>query len=339
MMVQVVSHVRKIQPWKIEEVEYLAKLFKEYPVFLIASIERVPAKHLQNLRKSFKDRMLFRVSKNKLILKAMEKAGIDTKSFENVLVGQNIIVFTKMNVFEAANLIEQCKTLDYYKPGEVADKEIVVPEGNTGIPPGPMLSVFGKLKIPTRVEGNTIVIARDTVVAKPGDVISPELASLLQKLDLKLKEITLKIKVGYDRGLLIPGDELKLNIGEYEQLLVKAVSEAKTLAVEIVWPEPEILQVTLVKAYLQARALAIDSCFIAPDTVKDLIAAAQAKALALAVELSKQGIDLGVSIQVQQQPVKPAEEKRVEEKKEEREEEKTALSEEELGAGLEALFG
>jgi len=339
MMVQVVSHVRKIQPWKIEEVEYLAKLFKEYPVFLIASIEGVPAKHLQNLRKNFKDRMLFRVSKNKLILKAMEKTGIDTKPFENVLVGQNIIVFTKMNVFEAANLIEQYKTLDYYKPGEVADKEVVVPEGNTGIPPGPMLSVFGKLKIPTRVEGNTIVIARDTVVAKPGDVISPELASLLQKLDLKLKEITLKIKIGCDRGITILGDKLKLNIGEYEQLLTKAVSEARALAVGIVWPEPEILQAALMKAYLQARALALESCFIAPDTVKDLIAAAQAKALALAIELAKQGVDLGVSIQVQQQPAKPAEEKRVEEKKEEREGEKTGLTEEELGAGLESLFG
>jgi len=339
-MVQAVSRVKKIQPWKVEEVEYLAKYFKEYPVFFIASIEGVPAKHLQNLRKDFKDRMVFRVSKNKLILKAMEKAGIDTKPFENVLVGQNIIVFAKMNVFEAANLIEQYKTLDYYKPGEVADKEIVVPEGNTGIQPGPMLSVFGKLKIPTRVEGNTIVVARDTVVAKPGDVISPELASLLQKLDLKLKEITLKIKIGYDRGLLIPGDKLKLNIGEYEQLLTKAVIEARALAVGIVWPEPEILQVALVKAYLQARALAIESCFIAPDTVKDLIAAAQARALALAVELAKQGVDLGISVQVQQQSVKPAEEKRVEEKKEaEKEEEKTGLSEEELGAGLEALFG
>jgi len=44
------------------------------------------------------------------------------------------------------------------------------------------------LKIQTKVQGNVIYVAKDTVVAKPGDKISADLASLLQKLGLALKK-------------------------------------------------------------------------------------------------------------------------------------------------------
>jgi len=338
-MASAISRVRKLPQWKVEEVNYLSKLFKEYPVFLIASIEGVPAKHLQNLRKKFSGQIVFRVSKNKLIMKAMEKAGLNAKLFEKVLTGQNILMFTNMNVFEAARLIEQFSTRDYYKPGEIADKEIVIPEGDTGIPPGPMLSVFGKLKIPTRVQANTIVVARDTVVAKPGDRILPELASLLQKLNMPLKEIKLKIKIGYDRGVLIPGDQLKLDIDSYVQELIKAAREAFTLGLEIVWPEPEIVKITIARAYREARALAIEAGYIAPETISDLIRVAHSRALALAVELARHGVNLGIEVKVQEARKPEISEEKREEKPPEEEEKKEGISEEELAAGLESLFG
>jgi len=335
-MASTVPRAKRIPKWKIEEVEYLTKLFKEYPVFLIADLQGYPTNQLQKLRKKLSKKVVFRVSKNKLILLAMKKAGIDTSKFEKILTGQNLLMFTKMNAFELAYLLEQQRAYTYYKPGDIADKEIVIPEGDTGIPPGPMLSVFGKLKIPTRVQGNSIVVTRDTVVAKPGDEISVDLASLLQKLDLPLKEVVLKIKAAYDHGVFIPGDKLKLDLKEYEDLISKAEREAFALGVEIAWPEPKILERALVKAFREARAVAIESAFITPDTVEDIIKSAHMKAYVLAAELTKQGVDLGIQIAA---PLakKEKEEKKEEEKKEE--EKKEGVGEEELAEGLGAIFG
>ncbi|MEM1877656.1 MAG: 50S ribosomal protein L10, partial [Desulfurococcaceae archaeon] len=223
----------------------------------------------------------------------------------------------------------------YYKPGDVAESEVVVPEGNTGIPPGPMLSMFGKLKIPTKVEGNTIVVVKDTVVAKPGDKISDELASLLQKLNLPLKTIKLKIKVAYDNGVLITGEKLKLDIDSYINDIKRAFLEARSLAVEIVLPEPDIIELAISKAYREALALAIESVFIAPDTLEQIIKSAYMRAYALAVELVKQGVQLDITIPQQQVTQQPVESKPKEEEKEEKEE---TLSEETLAEGLGSLF-
>jgi len=59
------------------------------------------------------------------------------------MTGQIMLIFTDRNVFEIADIVRNFVTNDYYSPGEIVDKEIVIPEGNTGIPAGPMLSVFG----------------------------------------------------------------------------------------------------------------------------------------------------------------------------------------------------
>ncbi|OYT39765.1 MAG: 50S ribosomal protein L10 [Desulfurococcales archaeon ex4484_58] len=338
MSVSVVPRAKRIPKWKIEEVEYLTKLFKTYPVFVIADLTGYPTNQLQRLRKKLDKKVVFRVSKNKLIMLAMKKAGIDTSKFEEILTGQNLLMFTNMNAFELADLIDKLRSKTYYKPGDIADQEIVIPAGDTGLPAGPILSTFGKLKIPTRVQGNTITVARDTVVAKPGDKISEELASLLQKLNMPLKEVRLHIKVAYDNGILIPGDQLALNIDEYRESLLKAHLEALSVGVEISWPEPEIIELSISKAARQALMLAIESAFITPETIEHVIRSAHMKAYLLATELAKQGVDLGVTI-VKPVTTEEKKEEKPEKEKSEEEEGKEAVSEEELAEGLGALFG
>ncbi len=333
-----VPRAKRIPQWKIEEVEYLTKLFKQYPVFAVADLTGFPTNQLQKLRKKLHKKIVMRVSKNKLILRAMRNAGIDTSKIEHYLTGQNLLLFTTLNAFELGLLLDKHRAQTYYKPGEVTDKEIVIPAGNTGLSPGPILSTFSKLRIPTRVQGNSIVIAKDTVVAKPGDVISEELASLLQRLGIALKEVKLKVKFAYDGGVIIPGDQLVLNLEEYEKNLMNAHLDALKLGSEIAWPVPEILELSLTKAVRQALALAAEAGFVTPDTAEYVFRQAIMKALALAAEVSKYAPDLGLEVPT----VKPAKEKKEEEKKEEEEkteEEQETVSEEELAEGLGALFG
>ncbi len=335
-MSSTIPRAKRIPKWKIEEVEYLTKLFKEYPVFVIADLLGFPTNQLQRLRKKLDKKVVFKVSKNKLILLAMKKAGLDTTKFEEVLTGQNLLLFTKMNAFELAYLLEQHRSKTYYRPGDIAEQEIVIPEGDTGIPPGPMLSVFGKLKIPTRVQGNSIVVTRDTVVAKPGDEISEELASILQKLDMPLKDVVLKLKLACDHGIIIPGDQLKLDLEGYREEIARAVREALAIGLEVVWPEPEIVEAALVKAVRESHVLSIEAGYVVPENVEEVFRAAYVKAYLLLVELSKQGVDLGVEIA---KPVVEEKKEEKEEEKEEVEEEKETVGEEELAEGLGALFG
>ena len=328
---------RKIPEWKIKVVEELVNLIKSSKAFAIADITGIPANHVQMLRKKLYGKAELRVVKPRLLEIALKKAGLNPEPFKEYLTGQILVVFTNMNAFELAMLMDSHVTKTYFKPGEKTDREIVIPEGNTGIPPGPMLSVFGRLKIPTKVQGNVVHVAKDTVVAKPGDVVSGDLASLLQKLGLALKEIRLRPKIAYE-GIVIPGDKLILNLDEYRSNIMAAHLDALKIAVEVALPEPEVLPLVISRAHRHALSLAVETGFITPETVEMVFLSAVAKANALAVEVARYAPELGIEVKQAPSPVKQEGEKK-EKGEEEKKEESKELSEEALSEGFSALFG
>lgn len=325
-----VPRAKRIPEWKIREVEELVELIKKHSVIAIADLSKIPTKQLQILRKKLRDKIVFRVTKNTLFKLAARKAGLKNfEEFSKYLEGMNLFLFANMNPFELVILLDKNAIPAPAKPGDIAPKEIVVPAGSTGIPPGPMLSVFGRLKIPTRVQDGVIWIAKDTVVAKPGDKISPELASILNKLGIEPLEVKLTLKAVYDRGLIIPKDKLVVDLEEYKQNVLEAFMNALKVGVEIAYPEPVVLKYTLTKAYMNALALALEATIIAPETIELILMKAEAAAKSLASILAEKVPELGLQVEKKEEKV---EEKKEEEKKEEEQEEA-------LAAGLSALFG
>ncbi len=330
-MAAVVPRAKRIPEWKIREVEELAELIKKYGVIAIADLSKVPTKQLQILRKKLRDKIVFRVTKNTLFKLAARKAGLKNfEEFSKYLEGMNLFLFANMNPFELVILLDKNAIPAPAKPGDIAPKEIVVPAGSTGIPPGPMLSVFGRLKIPTRVQDGVIWIAKDTVVAKPGDKISPELASILNKLGIEPLEVKLTLKAVYDHGLIIPKDKLVVDLEEYKQNILEAFTNALKVGVEIAYPEPVVLKYTLTKAYINALALALEATIISPETIELILMKAEAAAKSLASILAEKVPELGLQVEKKEEKV---------EEKEEEEEKKEEEQEETIAAGLSALFG
>jgi len=333
-----VSRQKEIPKWKLELAREIAELSKKHRVLLVVDLTGIPAKHIQIVRKKLGDVAVMKVVKPKIALRVFRELGKPVENIEQYLTGQVMLIYSNKNPFELASIGENIITRDYYSPGEVAEADIVIPEGNTGLPAGPVLSTFSKLKIPTKVQGNVIHVAKDTVAARKGDVVSPELASLLQKLGLALKEIKLKIKCAIDGHLVIPGDKLRLDIAEYEEVFKQAWIDAFKLAVELVVPEPVVLNYVVQRAHREALAMAISTGFTTPETIEYLLRKALVDASVLAIELSKYApeLDLGVEVKTVTPPRQLEEEK--EETREEKEESRE-VSEEAIAEGFSALFG
>ena len=138
------------------------------------------------LRKNFRNELVMLVAKNNLASLGLKKLGIKhADEFLAKLNGQNALIFTNMNPFKLYLNLEKSKVNLPARAGDVATDEIVVPAGNTGIPPGPVLSEFKEANVSTRIESGSIYVAKDSVVARPGDTISPKLSGLLSRLNLK----------------------------------------------------------------------------------------------------------------------------------------------------------
>ena len=95
---------------KSSEVEAIKDILKEYKSIGIASLKKVRASQLQELKKSMAGKVYLRVLKNTLIKIAIEELNQeDLKKLEEYLEGSNVFLFTDLNPFKLALLLEHGK--------------------------------------------------------------------------------------------------------------------------------------------------------------------------------------------------------------------------------------
>ncbi len=278
---------------KAKMLQELQDLLIKNKYFLIADIHGLPTSVIKGTRFLLRERdSHLKVVKNKVFLIALKETGGYVEGLEKVLQGQNAVIFTNDNPFSIVLFLEKQKIAREARAGDIATNEIVIPSGNTGIPPGPILSLFSKLNIPTRIQEGSIFIVKDTVVAKPGDKISPELAELLNKLGLKPIESKLRVKaLCIDHRIVYP-DEMELDPKIHADRLKQAYAEALNLAVNAVLPVPEVVEIAVQRAHAEAIALALEAAIPIPETTPLLLQRAEAAARALYEALKRKNPSL-----------------------------------------------
>ena len=279
---------RPILIQKAKKVEEIKNLLRKYKTIGIASLHKVRAAQLQELRKRLKDTAYLQVIKNTLVERAISemKELPNIESLKKYLKGSNLFLFTDINPFKLALILEKSKVKGFAKAGDVASEDIVVPAGNTGLAPGPIISQLGSLGIPTRIESGSVWINKDTVVARKGEVISQTLAAILSKLGIKAIEAGLSLKVVYDNGLIIPEEDLVIDLEEYKQRISEAHLEAFNLSLNAAYPTAENITALLQVAVSEAYRLALNADVPTPETIEDLIRKAHLEALALSSKIS-----------------------------------------------------
>jgi len=273
---------------KAEEVEEIKNLMQQYKAVGVAGLQKVRAAQLQELRRKMEKNAYLRVVKNTLIKKAIAECK-DKPGLENLkehLAGSNIFLFTNLNPFKLALLLEKGRVKTTAKAGDIAFFDVTVPAGNTGLPPGPIISQFTAVGLPTRIESGSVWVSKDTMVAKKGEVISARLASVLSKLGIKPVEVGLTLKAVYDEGLILTGEQLRLDLSEVRRSMEEAHAYAFNLSLKAAYPLPENIAFLLQTAHEEAYRLALNAGISGPDTIVDLLRRAHTEMLSLNARLS-----------------------------------------------------
>ncbi|MEM2082020.1 MAG: 50S ribosomal protein L10 [Candidatus Bathyarchaeia archaeon] len=267
---------------KTGEIDAIKTLLMEYKALGIASLQKVRATQLQELKKSLAGKVYMKVLKNTLTRIAIESTNReDLKQLEKYLEGPNLFLFTNLNPFKLALLLERGKVKTIAKAGDIAAMDVVIPAGNTGQPPGPIISQLNAVGLPTRIESGSVWISKDTLVVKKGEPISERLASVLSKLGIKAVEAGLSMKVILDEGLLIEGEQLKIDIDATRKSLEQSHGEAFALSLGIAYPTAENITTLLQLAHQKAYALALNAAVPSKETIADLIRKAHMEMLSL----------------------------------------------------------
>ncbi|MFG1415583.1 MAG: 50S ribosomal protein L10 [Thermoplasmataceae archaeon] len=308
--------------WKVELVDKVSKEIDNAGTVAIVDIHGLRNNQFQNIRRDVRGDLNIRVMRLTLLLKAIEKSkkpGLAGLSKE--VKGQVALVTTNSEPVSVNNVLRKKRQMMSPRGGETASDDIVVPEGETSFPPGPMISEFQKAGLQTAIEKGKIVIKRESVVVKKGEVISKERASLLQKLDIKPIEVGLNLLAAYSSGTIFTSDVLSITPESLSLDIAMSFARAKTLALEAGFLVPEIIPDMIVKARLIAESLALKAGIVDESSIQLFILKAiqEASAVQEAMDEGKQSSG--------------------KESKKEEKEAKSESTDEDVSAGLSSLFG
>ncbi|MCD6469345.1 50S ribosomal protein L10 [Candidatus Bathyarchaeota archaeon] len=274
---------------KSEKVKEIKNLLMKYRALGIASLHKVRAQQLQEIRRKLENVAYLKVYKNTLVERALRelKDKPNLEKLKEHMQGSNLYIFTNHNPFKLALLLEKSKVKAPARAGDVATEDIVVPAGNTGLPPGPVISQLNAVGIPTRIEGGSVWVSKDTVVAKKGEVINESLAAALSKLGLKPIELGLSLKAVYDDGVVLSEEDLKIDLNEYRRSIGEAYAQSLNLAINSAYLTSETVVPIIQKAVFEARNLALNAEVFLPEVLPDLLMKAHLEALALDAKIQE----------------------------------------------------
>ncbi|MFH0715100.1 MAG: 50S ribosomal protein L10 [Candidatus Diapherotrites archaeon] len=224
---------RHKKAWKETELHKVEHLLSHHPVIAIASLEGFPAALFAQTRKKLHGKAEIHVSKVRVIERAFKTSKLKDSGLLEHVKGNIAVIATSMNPFELFQFLKKNKGRIAAKPGSIALDDISISAMDTGLPPGPALSDLKAAGLNARIQGSTIAIMEDKIVAKKGETISKPVASVLTKLDIKPVKVGLNILAIYEEGQLYTADSLDVDEDQILADIQRIFREGIALAIAI----------------------------------------------------------------------------------------------------------
>ncbi len=311
----------------------LVKLIKDFSIVGAIDIEGMPTAQLQKMRATLRDNdIVLLMAKRRIIKIALEKAKDDKKGIEELiqhLQGMPALIFSKIDSFRLYKLLKQSKSEAPAKGGQTAPKDIEVKAGKTNFMPGPIISELSGVGIKSGVEDGKVAIKEDCIVCRSGETISPKLAELLTRLNIKPMEIGLNLTASFEKGVIFKKDVLDIDEEKFLSDISAAASESFNLSVETGYLTKENIGVVIQNVFYSCKALAEESKFLADVVVEDMLSSAEQGAKSLQSEAKIEEVPKAGEKEEAKPDEKPKEEPKKEEQKPEEKQPETPLEQKE----------
>lgn len=271
---------RKAVKKKVEEVKATIEEMKQYSTVALVDLHKLPDSLLQKLRKNIRsDGGKVKILKKPVIERVLESNPKlkEKKTYCNKPVG---LILTNWSPYKLNSFFKQSKKQRAAKVGDVAPYDIIVPAGDTDLPPGPALSELKAGGVNVQIKAGKIVVAKDSTVAKQGDSITAPKVKALQQLNIMPFEVRASLLFGFDgeycyaKEILDMGDTIK------EDLLT-AYNDGFNLSINAAYPTADNADVLLRDAVMQSMNLALNTEVYSSSTVEQLLSSALRQGMAL----------------------------------------------------------
>jgi large subunit ribosomal protein L10 len=274
-----------VRPDKIESVRNLSVSLLSQPMTALVGVRGVPASALQSMRRELKGRgHPIQVAPNSAIRHALEIAIAERPALKPLLehlADQTAVMSAVGNPFSLYQELDRTRSPTPARGGEVAPHDILVPAGTTSFKPGPIVGELQHAGLPAAIEKGKVILKKDTILVKAGQVISREVAGVLTRLEIFPLEVGLQLRAVVDGGTFYPRSVLAVDLDARRSDIFKAHRQAIGLALEIAYPSAETTPLLLGRAHRRAIAVAVAAGYATKATITPLIARALREAAAV----------------------------------------------------------
>ena len=272
----------------------LTDLLSQDGVVGIIDVEGVPATAMLGMRDTLRSQMVMTMAKKTLVRRAWKKAGLSEEELDVLLDGVTIPMLVQtdsLNAFQLFAELEKTKTGRAAKAGDIAPNDIIIEEGPTQFPPGPIVGEFNSVGIPAKIDKGKVAIQKTVTAVEKGQPISADLGLMLAKLEINPIEIGLILSGVVEDGTVMAAGDLDLDLDGFTANVKSATSGAFNLACNIGWFTEQTVPVLLSKAAGEAMAVAIEAGIHNEETMPVLISRAHARMLAVAGQMDSSALD------------------------------------------------
>ena len=274
-------YTHHLPAWKRGEVEEIKADAGKYSLVGLVDMYGIPASQLQQIRRNLKATAKIKMTRNTLIRHAFDEIGAPLSGLTGHLSGQSALIFTNENPFRLFKALEKTKTKMAAKPGETAPEDIVVEKGPTSFKPGPIVGELQQAGIPAAIEAGKVKIRETRTVVRKGEIISPKLADVLAKLDVKPMDVGLLLQAAFFEGDVYEPSVLAIDEDLIYSRMSLAASQAFNLSINAVIFTKDTAVPLVEKAAREARGLAIEADVYAKDVIDAIIGKAYRESAAL----------------------------------------------------------
>jgi large subunit ribosomal protein L10 len=274
-----------IPEWKREEIDSLVDMLGDFESVGVVDLTGIPSQQLQDMRRNLHGTAELRVSRNTLLERALDEFDEGFEELVEYVSGHVGLIGTNDNPFALYRQLEASKTSAPINAGEVAPNDVVIPEGDTGIDPGPFVGELQNVGANARIQDGSIQVLEDSHVLDAGEEVSADLANVLAELGIEPKEVGLDLRAVHADGVLFEPEDLELDVEAYRSDIQSAAGQARNLSVNAVYPTGSTAAPLLQKARGEAKSLALQAAIESPDVSDDLVSKADAQVRALAAQI------------------------------------------------------
>jgi large subunit ribosomal protein L10 len=279
-MSYVIDTNRKTIQEKIKQVEGTVEEMKNYKTVALLDLKKLPDALLQTLRKRIKEGggkvKILRKPVIKRVLESNKKLSERSDESKRPVA----LILTNDSPYQLNKFFKENKKKRAAKVGDVAQADIVVPAGDTDLPPGPALSELKAGGVNVAIKGGKIVVNKDSTVAKAGEKITGPKAKALTTLGVMPFDVMANMIFGFD-GTYIYSTEV-LGLGDtVNEDLSSCLSQALNFSMNASYPTGQNAELLLADAIRQSVNVALNAEVYSSSSIEQLLTSAIRQGVAM----------------------------------------------------------